>query len=372
MVEFVFPGVFVEEVSLRAQPIEGVSTSTAGFIGEAERGAVLTPIKISSAVEFERNFGPSAVSTLGIAVRQFFENGGRNAVIVRVEGHEGLATTQAALSALDRASFNLLCIPPHTSSQDLDPAELEAAASYCLKRRALFVADAPAAWTARDAAKRAAALHLSARQNVALYFPRVLAKFGSKSTPCAPCGIVAGIMSRTDSARGVWKAPAGIEASIKGATGLSLSVTDAANGPLNEVGVNALRQFPGKRLVVWGARTLAHDAEWKYVPVRRLALFLQESILRGIHWAVLEPNEETTWRRVLQQIETFLTTLWRQGAFQAQKPEQAFYVRCGLAATMTQNDIDNGHMIVEVGFAPLKPAEFVVFRIGQIMRRDPP
>ena len=390
MVEFLAPGVFVEEVPGAPRPIEGVSTSTTAFIGAAERGQINEPIKVQSFGEFERLFGGLAQgSALGFAVRQFFENGGTRAVIVRVAKRDGGAIGSAevtaevnraartGLYALDRAAFNLLCIPPYRPSSDLDVADWETAAQYCLQRRAFLIIDAPAAWTIEDAARKAAAFRLTARQNAALYFPRIIAKnpFASGAlTPHAPCGVVAGIISRTDAARGAWKVPAGLEAVVKGAAGLSGHANDAATERLTASGVNALREFPGKGIVVWGARTLASTdaaSEWKYVPVRRLALYLQESILRGTHWAVFEPNNEKTWGRIRDQVANFLNELFRRGALQGARPEQAFFVRCD-AATTTQSDIDNGRIILEIGFAPLKPAEFVVFRLQQIMQKPEP
>jgi uncharacterized protein len=507
MAEFLAPGVFIEEVPLKSHPIEGVSTSTTGFVGMTERGPIDVPISIQSFSEFERHFGGLwQDSTLSFAVRQFFENGGTRAHIVRVAkraganaaktaritlangevfaaaspgswgqnlnvsvDHNGVAgplfnltvtddaarhraahgragsglterfeklsvdphnaqfastvlaqqsallravslragapavqanvsapdgsgadgtaigsaevtaetnrASKAGLFALDKVSFNLLCIPPYMPSADLKVADWVAAAGYCLQRRALFIADAPSAWTFPDADKKASAIRLGASQNAAVYFPRLLAKNpldGNKLTPFAPCGAVAGIMSRTDTSRGVWKAPAGTEAMVNGAAGLSPDgFNEAVAERLNAAGVNLLRAFPGTGIVVWGARTFAardSTSDWKYVPVRRLALYIEESLYRGTYWAVFEANDEKTWVQVRRRVEDFLLGLFRQGAFQGTKAEQAFFVRCD-RATMTQDDIDNGRLIILVGIAPVKPAEFIILRFQQLMQK---
>ena len=374
MAETVHPGVFVDEAPGGPRPIEGISTSTTAFVGGYGRAAV-GPRVVASLSEFEREFCDlSPDSTFSLAVRQFFANGGTRAVIVRVAG-DGSAATQAGLRALDTTEFNLLCIPPPTHAADVDIADWEAAARYCHQRRAFLIVDAPAAWSLEDAAGRASSFRFSARENAAIYFPRVRVadpREAGKLMSCAPCGCVAGIISRTDQMRGVWKAPAGVEAVVKGAAGLSAVPDEHASERLTAAGINCLRKFPGTGIVVWGARTLAganqDSPEWRSVPVRRLALFLQESLARGTHWAVFEPNTEDTWKRLRSQIADFMTALWRQGALQGARDQDAFYIRCD-AGTTTQADVDSGRLNIEIGFAPLRPAEFVIFRIQQIMQR---
>jgi hypothetical protein len=196
----------------------------------------------------------------------------------------------------------------------------------------------------------------------------------------APCGIVAGVMARTDAARGVWKAPAGIEANLQGVLGLSINglpagLTDDENGQLNPRGINCLRNLPAIGHVVWGARTLegadALASQWKYVPVRRLALFLEESLFRGTQWVVFEPNDEPLWSQIRLNLGSFMHTLFLQGAFQGTTPREAYFVKCDKETT-TQTDIDNGIVNIVVGFAPLKPAEFVVIKIQQIAQQAQP
>ena len=185
----------------------------------------------------------------------------------------------------------------------------------------------------------------------------------------APCGAVAGIMARTDVQRGVWKAPAGLAASLSGVQGLTYTMTDRQNGVLNPVGLNCLRTFPVAGHLVWGARTLAGAdllaSEWKYVPVRRLALFLEESLFRGTQWVVFEPNDEPLWAQIRLNIGAFMQDLFRQGAFQGSSPRDAYFVKCDRETT-TQSDINRGVVNILVGFAPLKPAEFVVIKLQQM------
>jgi phage tail sheath protein FI len=203
----------------------------------------------------------------------------------------------------------------------------------------------------------------------ALYFPWVVTVDPSgapepKLVP--PSGFVAGMFARIDARRGVWKAPAGTEANIGGATGLAAAIADAEQDTLNPLGVNVVRSFPGAGIVIWGARTLAtlSDPEYRYVPVRRFAIFLEQSIYNGIQWAVFEPNDEDLWASLRLNIGAFMMTLFRAGAFQGDTPAKAFFVKCD-AETNPQDRIDAGIVTVLVGFAPLKPAEFVVIRISQ-------
>lgn len=202
----------------------------------------------------------------------------------------------------------------------------------------------------------------------AVYFPwiRSLDPTGAAAEPVLlpPSGYIAGLFARIDGRRGVWKAPAGTEATINGAVGLGINLTDTQQGNLNRIHVNCLRRFASAGIVSWGARTISSDAEYKYVPVRRMAIMLRVSIYNGIQWAVFEPNDEDLWAALRLNIGSFMTTLFRQGAFQGGSPSQAFFVKCD-GETTTQADIDLGVVNVLVGFAPLKPAEFVVVKISQ-------
>ncbi len=177
-----------------------------------------------------------------------------------------------------------------------------------------------------------------------------------------PSGAIAGIFARSDNERGVHKAPA--NEVVRGCTGLSCNYNTGEQDILNPIGVNLIRAFPGRGIRVWGARTLSSNGLWKYLNVRRLFIYVEESIRANTNWVVFEPNSEVLWGRVKRTIETFLATCWRDGALAGTSPDQAFYVECG-PTTMTQDDIDNGRLICEIGIAPVKPAEFVIFRITQ-------
>ena len=202
----------------------------------------------------------------------------------------------------------------------------------------------------------------------ALYFPwiKALDPSGKSSEPILlpPSGHIAGLYARIDAKRGVWKAPAGTEASLSGAVGLAIDLTDIQQGILNRINVNCIRRFPAAGIVSWGARTVTSDPEYKYVPVRRMAIMLRVSIYNGIQWAVFEPNDEELWSQLRLNIGSFMMTLFRQGAFQGSSPSQAFFVKCD-SETTTQDDINLGIVNVLIGFAPLKPAEFVVVKISQ-------
>ena len=209
-------------------------------------------------------------------------------------------------------------------------------------------------------------------KNAAVFFPRLRQPNPLQDNQVetfAAAGAVAGVMARTDAQRGVWKAPAGLEATLNGVPDLALPLTDGDIGRLNPLGVNCLRAVPAVGRVVWGARTLQGAdrlaSEWKYLPVRRTALFLEESLFRGTQWVVFEPNDEPLWAQIRLNVGTFLNTLFRQGAFQGATPREAYFVKCDKETT-TQADIDRGVVNIHVGFAPLKPAEFVVIRLQQL------
>jgi uncharacterized protein len=286
--------------------------------------------------------------------------------------------------ALDKVDlFNILCIPDATRALASDPKKLDsgldpnsifgAAMTYCKQRRAFLLVDSPP-----DVADVASGVDWISSgltvhdTNGAAYFPRLklpdpLNEFQLRNF--APCGVVAGLYSRTDVARGVWKAPAGTDAKLAGVQGTAYALTNGENGVLNPLGLNCFRTFPVYGTVSWGARTLvgsdAHASEWKYIPVRRLALFIEESLYRGTQWVVFEPNDEPLWSQIRLNLGAFMNNLFRQGAFQGTTPRDAYFVKCDKETT-TQNDINLGIVNIIVGFAPLKPAEFVIIKIQQI------
>jgi phage tail sheath protein FI len=286
----------------------------------------------------------------------------------------GLEAQKKGIWALEKADlFNLLCIPPLEADKDVNKQTRDAAIAYCQKRRALFIADPSVDWDSHtDAIQGLDSTFITRSSYAALFFPFIKApdpELNGQIGAFAPCGAVAGIFARTDAARGVWKAPAGLEATISGASGLTVKLTDGENGQLNPLAINCLRTFPNIGTVVWGSRTLdGYDqlgSEWKYIPVRRLALFIEESLYRGTQWVVFEPNDEPLWAQIRLNIGAFMNNLFRQGAFQGKTPNEAYFVKCDKDTT-TQNDINLGVVNIIVGFAPLKPAEFVIIKIQQI------
>ncbi|QSQ27596.1 phage tail sheath family protein [Pyxidicoccus parkwayensis] len=284
---------------------------------------------------------------------------------------------KAGLYALEKADiFNLLCIPPYLATSDVDPSLVGSAASYCEERRAVLIVDPPSDWEdvkgATDGYKASPDPIGTRSKNAALYFPRLVQPNPLRENQFetfAPCGAVAGVISRTDTSRGVWKAPAGLDASLTGVPKLSVPLTDKENGQLNPLGINCLRSLPAAGRVVWGSRTLQGNdllaSEWKYLPVRRLALYIEESLYRGIQWVVFEPNDEPLWSQIRLNVGAFMQGLFRQGAFQGASPREAYFVKCDKETT-TQDDINRGVVNIVVGFAPLKPAEFVVLKLQQM------
>jgi Bacteriophage tail sheath protein len=317
------------------------------------------------------HYAPGVGVTVFAQVQGPVGNNGVPPSAVELIGNEAAKTGLYALEDVDL--FNLLAIPDASAGPGMFNVLTEAIA-YCTRRRAFMIIDAPetvSTFAQAQAWMGATASPLRSR-NSAIYFPRLRAPDPLKNGVVgsfAAAGALAGLYARTDSERGVWKAPAGTAATIVGATGLSYTLTDKENGALNPLALNALRTFPVIGTISWGARTgrgadtLAD--EYKYVPVRRLALFLEESLYRGTQWAVFEPNDEPLWAQIRLNLGAFMHTLYAQGAFQGRTPRDAYFVKCDKETT-TQNDIDLGRVNIVVGFAPLKPAEFVIIQIQQI------
>jgi phage tail sheath protein FI len=290
----------------------------------------------------------------------------------------GGVTGKKGLFALEKADlFNLLVLPPYKPDGTVDTGVVTAAARYCEERRAVLIVDALPTWDETSDVEGAFANGFDTElgtvsRNAALFFPRLRQPNPLRSDQVetfAAGGAVAGVIARTDAQRGVWKAPAGLEANLNGVPGLSVPLTDADIGRLNPLGVNCLRAVPGVGRVVWGARTMKGADrladEWKYLPVRRTALFIEESLFRGTQWVVFEPNDEPLWAQIRLNVGSFMNNLFRQGAFQGVNPRDAYFVKCDRETT-TQADIDLGIVNIHVGFAPLKPAEFVVIRLQQM------
>jgi phage tail sheath protein FI len=355
-------------------------TSIALFIGWAPSGPTDKAVRIASFSDYEAAFGnlDDPCSLLGYALGHFFDNGGTDGFVLRIVGDNGgavMPTEAAFLQALNAAfaaggpiektdAFDLICVPGLA-----DAAAIAMLQAKAVTRRAFLIADCAENATVASITASLAAITGANATNSALYFPWVLASDQLQNDAARafpPCGFVAGVYARTDAIRGVWNAPAGLNANLADAFDLRAPVSDTDRSRLNSLGVNCLRALPAAGIVVWGARTLAGSdvaaTDWKYVNVRRLAIFLERSIYDGTKWVVFEPNDETLWAKLRASIDAFMLGLWRSGTFVGNTPSQAWFVKCD-AATTTQADIDRGVVNIVVGFAPLKPTEFVIITI---------
>ena len=392
MPTYMTPGIYVEEISGGTRPIAMVGTSTAAFLGVAPAAGkhLNEPIAVSNWPQFIREFTEenSPSTDLARAVYGFFLNGGSRCYVLNVGQGNSIAgdarkrTGIAALETVDEAK--IIAAPGFD-----DVLSYEALISHCEKMGDRFaILDAPARVDNLDALKKVGTAGATAsggegedkkkkaatpdafrpRQTncAAFYFPRItaadpLAPGVIVKTP--PSGHLAGVYARTDATRGVHKAPA--NEPIRGALDLSFKVTHEEQGELNAAGVNCIRFFPDAGIRIWGARTLAEEAsEWRYISVRRLFNMVEQSIQDGTRWIVFENNDSRTWKAIERDIRAFLTLVWRDGALKGDTPEQAFFVKCD-DETNPPEVIDAGRLIVEIGIAPVKPAEFIIFRISQ-------
>ena len=375
---YLSPGVYVEEVDRGTKPLEMVGTSTVAFIGEANIGPVNEPIFCTNWSQFTKHFGDFNNSEyLAHAVYGFFNNGGGRCFILNVGSSEDQAdskkpTSKAALyigtdngpgtrtglkAFEDIDDVNVVCAPGQT-----DPAIQDAVLSHCENMRYRFaILDSP------ETIEKGGVDKLPKPRDSkygAYYFPWVEVYDpirGNIYMP--PSGYMAGIYARSDGERGVHKAPA--NELVRGALGLKYSITRGEQDILNPKGINCIREFPNRGIRVWGARTISSDPSWRYINVRRLFNMVEQSIELGTQWVVFEPNDHRLWKRITRDISAFLLRLWRQGALFGQTPEEAFYVKCD-EETNPPEVIDAGQLIVEIGMCPVKPAEFVIFRIGQM------
>lgn len=372
------PGVYSEEVPGGARPITPVGTSTAAFLGRAPdpQAALRVPTAITGFTEFRRIFaGDDAAagggSVLANAVAGFFANGGSFCYVVNLGSTEApLAPDDLLLlDAID--GINLVAAPGVS-----DAASHEVLIGDCERRGDRFaILDTPAVIDPLERFERRACPgdapgtgglrpRSSERGLAAVYTPWIVIRAALGGAPMTqpPSGHVAGLYARVDAERGVHKAPA--NAALTGALGVTRSISGAEQERLNPLGINCIRSFPDG-IKVWGARTLADSAsEWRYVPIRRLVTMISRSIELGTRWVVFEPNDEPLWQALRRDIGDFLHTFWRDGVLAGAKPEEAYFVRCD-ASTMTRDDIDNGRVVALIGIAPLRPAEFVVLRLGQ-------
>jgi phage tail sheath protein FI len=406
MPEYLHPGVYVEEIPGGSKPIEWVGTSTVAFVGYTAQGPVGEPTLVTRWESYEEIFGgirdtdrSTTGDQMGFAVKSFFLNGGNAAYVVRairdinVSATEGIPGNSVNCNYPDLTSYrgifaglenyrdvNILCVPGQTWDTPGEKAIIEAAVAHAEKMKNRMVIIDPPVGKELKTGTDVTDLGLRPKSHSVVYYPwlRVANPYyksgknpgAPKTVLVGPCGFSAGIWARIDSLRGVWKAPAGVETSLHGVESFQYAVDDRTQVQLNSQGINCLRKMRGLGPVVWGARTLATQAapEWRYIPVKRTAIFIEQSIYNGIQWAVFESNDHHLWASLRMNIESFMNDLFRYGAFQGQKASDAYFVRCGLGDTMTQGDIDRGQVIVIVGFAPIKPAEFVIIRISQKVR----
>ena len=392
---YLTPGVYIEEVSAGPRPIEAIGTSTAGFVGMAPDPAahVNEAVAINNVTQFVREFAPpgSASTPLAQAVFGFFLNGGSRCYVVNVGRDNpivGNGQGRKGVDLLEEVDEVAIVAAPGFS----DPASYEALLAHCekLKDRVAIldpprevaniisltrVATAPAPPIPRPPGEPVREsppqpTGLRPRQSDggygALYFPWITVRdplSGRGLIEVPPSGHIAGIYARTDATRGVHKAPA--NELIRGALDVTYRVTHEEQGELNTNGVNCIRLFVSEGIRVWGARTLAaSSSEWRYLNVRRLFNMVEEAIARGTRWVVFEPNDVPLWKAIRRDVNAFLTLLWRQGALMGQTPEAAFFVQCD-AETNPPEVIDAGMVVIVIGMAPVKPAEFVIFRISQ-------
>ncbi|SIT02005.1 hypothetical protein SAMN05421759_11072 [Roseivivax lentus] len=303
----------------------------------------------------------------------------RDAVIDAIGGDEAAGEGIFALDAIVPDVFNLMCLPDLSALDHTRMANAaqvyQAAHAYCTRNFAFLIVDVPEGTDRTNILAWTGQLGGTVRRNAALYYPKVTGP--DVANPATPrvmptSGIAAGLYARTDAARGVWKAPAGTAAGIAGGTPVDV-MTNRQQGPLNQQGINAIRTFPVYNSVIWGARTLdgadALASEWRYIPVRRLALFIEHSLFRGLQWVVFEPNDEPLWSNVRLNVNAFMSQLHRQGAFQGASARDAYLVKCD-SETTTQADINLGILNIYVGFAPVRPAEFVVLKFQQLMQSN--
>jgi phage tail sheath protein FI len=348
------PEIFIQNISSQPQLIEGVSTSTAAFLGETQTGPI-TPTFVTSFTEYQRVFGGffGEDKYLPYAVEGFFINGGKRCFITKIQNSD-YRTALASLEAIDEIA--LVYSPNAQAIVGLADALID----HCERLKNRFVIF--------DSIKGQKSSNVTKPRDssfAALYYPWIYVKQDGIGVTCLvpPGGHVAGIYARTDLEAGVHKAPA--NQLVKGAVDLEVKMKSYQQDSLNLQEINSFRNFAGRGLLLWGVRTLSGDPAKKYINVCRLLIYLEQSIKKGTAWAVFEPNNKATWAKVKAATENFLTQTWKYGMILGTNQQEAYFVECG-TSTMTQNDIDNGRLIVLIGVAPVKPAEFIIIKINQM------
>ncbi len=384
---YLSPGVYIEEVDRGSKPIEAVGTNTVGFLGESSKGPVNEPILVTNWSQFVKTFGDfdQCSTHLAHGVYGFFNNGGSRCFVVNV----GAPVDETGTVTADKKDKPSGKVPDRDGlfiGRDKGPGQRSGLKCFEeVDEIAIIAAPGCTSAAIQDAllthceTRKDRFAILDSQENIsggvdrlpkprdskygAFYFPWIQVYDPDKGNIFVPpSGHIAGVYSRTDSERGVHKAPA--NEIVRGALGLKYNVSRGEQDLLNPKGVNAIRNMNGG-IRIWGARTLSSDPEWRYINVRRLFIMVESSIEQATQWVVFEPNDHRLWKRVERTITSFLTLLWRNGALMGTSPEQSFYVKCD-DETNPPEVIDAGQLVVEIGLAPVKPAEFVIFRIGQM------
>ncbi len=354
-----------------ARAIKGVKTSVAAFVDFFPEGPVNSPALIKSVNELEQQFGKlKAKNEAGYNVRQFFLNGGSEAWVVRVAGRKqastivGDSSAGTGLYALDGVDIiNLLCLP-RASNRSEALKLLKAGGAYAGKRRAILIMDVPKNVTSIQQITKWVS-SLPAFQNVAMYYPGI--KTAEQPAGMSITGTLSGIIARIDTQYGIWKAPAGPDAWFANVSGFEHEVSGEDGLALTAVGVNPLRTVRGGTRLVWGTRIRTNDPDWKYLPVRRLALYIEESVGRGTRWAATQLNNDSLRAQVRLYTNNFMQNLFLKKALLGSKPSEAYFVRCDKQTT-TPEDLNKGMFTIQIGFAAVKTAEFQIVRIHQHAR----
>lgn len=397
MPQYQTPGVYVEEVSSGSKPMEMGATNIVGFLGVAEKGPVSEATLVTNWTQYSKIFGGLHTGGwLGHGVYQFFMNGGTKCYINNLTASEVKAEVKAGkdgdkaeskskaepvtianpasmtkliigkdeglgkksgLYAFDEVSdISIVCAPGV-----VDPASQDAILTHCEKHRfRVAVLDAP-----ETIDKGIDTIPMPRDSTMGAYYFPWVEMYDTEldaNVYAPPSGGVAGVYGRVDSTRGVHKAPA--NEIFRGAIGLKYNLTDTEQELLNPKGINCIREFTGRGIRVWGARTFSSDPEWRYINVRRLFCMVEKAIQDGTNWVVFEPNTRDLWKQITRNLTAFMLRIWKDGALFGDSPEEAFYVRCDDELNPPES-IDAGYVVCEIGIAPAKPAEFVVFRISQ-------
>jgi phage tail sheath protein FI len=347
------PGVFLQDIRIQPQSIEGVSTNIAAFLGETETGPTI-PTLTTSFADYKRLFGGYLGNDkyLPHAVEGFFLNGGQKCYVCRVLS-SNYAEPLAKLEVVDEVSI------VYSPNAQAVPGLAELLIGHCERLRYRFaILDSVKGQNISSVTKPKESAF------AAIYYPWIYVKLAGTGPLCLvpPGGHVAGIYARIDLEMGVNKAPA--NAIVRGAVDIEYTLSSNQQDNLVLQGINCIRNFVGRDIRVWGSRTLSGEPTKKYVNVCRLLMYLEQSITKGTMWAVFEPNNDATWAKVKRAIDNFLMQTWKNGFLMGVNSQEAYFVKID-RTTMTQSDIDNGRLIVLIGIAPVKPAEFIIIRINQ-------